>query len=489
LDKGLFEMQLHDVFISYSSKDNLAADKICSFLEANGIRCWITPRDVLPGSNWGESIIDAINDAKVMLLVFSANSNTSNHIKREVERAVNRGKPVIPVRIEDILPSKSLEYFISSQHWLDAYIPPLEKHLNHLAMTLKMLLSKIGEEPEVSKPASRSITRHDLHASPPVSSQIPLPKEGTAIPSPKVPKTKVTTGILAGKNRWIAALVLSSLVVGIALAVGLFGRRADQPSGPAPVAVPPTAVATPAVPQVVTSDDYVNKGVEAKDVEQKFIFFAKALELNADHISALINRAALYYGKREYDQALKDYDKLISLKPKDAESYNSRGNVYLAKSNYDKAINDFNKALSLDPNLPKTFMNRGNAYYYKKDYELAIKDFSTAISLKPESVIAYNNRGKTYAVKGNYEAALNDFNKTLSLDPNYGRAYKNRGALYMEQGQDDLAIADFEKAISLKTDLAESYLSRGKLYKKKGEGQLATEDFNKAKALNPNLNF
>ena len=482
-------MPLHDVFISYSSKDKLAADKICTFLEANGIRCWMTPRDVLPGSNWGESIIDAINDAKVMLLIFSANCNASSHIKREVERAVNRRNPVIPVRIEDVLPSKSLEYFISSQHWLDAYPPPLEQHLNHLAMTLKMLLAKIAAKPEASKPAPRSIARPDPYASPPVSSQIPPSREETAIPSPKVPETKATTGIFAGKNKWIAALVLSSFVVGIGLAVGLLGRRADQPSGPAPVAVPPPAAATPAVPKVVTADDYVNKGVEAKDVEQKLMFFAKALELNADHVSALTNRAALYYGKGEYDQALKDYDKLISLKTNDAELYNSRGNVYLAKGNYDQAINDFNKAVSLDPNLPKTFMNRGNAYYYKKDFELAIKDFSSAISLKPDSVIAYNNRGKTYAVKGDYEPALNDFNKAISLDPNYGKAYKNRGAVYMEQGQDDLAIADFDKAISLKTDLAESYLCRGKLYKKKGEEKLATEDFNKAKALNPNLNF
>lgn len=482
-------MPRHDVFISYSSNDKLTADKICSFLETNGIRCWMTPRDVLPGSNWGESIIDAINGAKVMLLVFSANSNASNHIKREVERAVNRGNPVIPVRIEDVMPTKSLEYFISSQHWLDAYIPPLEKHLDHLATTLKMLLSKIGEETEVSKPAPRSITKHDFHASPPVSSQIPLPREETAIPSPKAPETKATTGILAGKNKWIAALVLSLFVVGGALAVSLFGRRADQPSGPAPVAVPPPAVATPAVPKVVTADDYVNKGVEAKDVEQKFIFFAKALELNADHVSALTNRAALYYGKGEYDQALKDYDKLISLKPDDAEFYNSRGNVYLAKRNYDQAISDFNKAVSLDPNLPNTFTNRGNAYYFIKNFDMAIKDFSTAISLKPDSVIAYNNRGKAYLVKGNCELALNDFNKVIDLDPIYGRAYKNRGAVYMEQGQDDLAIADFDKAISLKTDLAESYLCRGKLYKKKGEEKLATEDFNKAKALNPNLNF
>ncbi len=61
-----------------------------------------------------------------MILVFSANSNASPQIKREIERAVNKGVTVVPFRIDDILPSKTLEYFISTQHWLDAFTPPGE---------------------------------------------------------------------------------------------------------------------------------------------------------------------------------------------------------------------------------------------------------------------------------------------------------------------------------------------------------------------------
>ena len=48
----------HDVFISYSTKDKPTADAACAALEAKGIRCWIAPRDILPGSDWGEAIID-----------------------------------------------------------------------------------------------------------------------------------------------------------------------------------------------------------------------------------------------------------------------------------------------------------------------------------------------------------------------------------------------------------------------------------------------
>ena len=140
----------HDVFVSYSVKDKTTADAICASLEANGIRVWIAPRDVMPGSDWGESIIEAIEQSGVMILVFSANSNASPQIKREIERAVNKGVTVVPFRIDDILPSKTLEYFISTQHWLDAFTPPLEKHLDSLVSILRSIFTKL--ERKVAEP-------------------------------------------------------------------------------------------------------------------------------------------------------------------------------------------------------------------------------------------------------------------------------------------------------------------------------------------------
>ena len=101
----------YDVFISYSSKDKVVADAVCARLEARGVRCWIAPRDVLAGVPYGEAIIDAIHGVKVMVLVFSSNANSSGHIPKEVERAVSNGVAIIPFRIEDVAPGKSLDYF------------------------------------------------------------------------------------------------------------------------------------------------------------------------------------------------------------------------------------------------------------------------------------------------------------------------------------------------------------------------------------------
>jgi TIR domain len=141
----------HDAFISYSSHDKTAADAACAALEASGVRCWIAPRDITPGVEWGAAIIDAINQSRVLVLIFSARANGSPQIRREVERAVHKAIPIIPLRIEDIAPTDSLEYFIGTVHWLDALTPPLEAHLRRLTESVKALL-KIAAPERLSPP-------------------------------------------------------------------------------------------------------------------------------------------------------------------------------------------------------------------------------------------------------------------------------------------------------------------------------------------------
>lgn len=130
----------HDVFISYSTKDKLVADAMCSIFENSGIRCWIAPRDILPGGDWGASIIDAISDSQVLVLILSANSNASEQVKREVERAVSKSIVIIPFRIEDVQLSKTLEYHLSVTHWMDALSPPVENHIQLLVDKIRPLL-------------------------------------------------------------------------------------------------------------------------------------------------------------------------------------------------------------------------------------------------------------------------------------------------------------------------------------------------------------
>ena len=144
----------HDVFISHSSKDKVYADAVCARLESEGIRCWIAPRDILPGMAWGEAIVEAIEGSRLMVLLFSSNANSSPQIEREVERALNKQVTIVPLRIESVMPGKSLEYFLGTPHWLDAVTPPFEQHLEYIAQTIKVLLHRgePGQTEEIPRP-------------------------------------------------------------------------------------------------------------------------------------------------------------------------------------------------------------------------------------------------------------------------------------------------------------------------------------------------
>ena len=136
-----------EVFISYSQPDRDCAFELVARLEGEGIPCWIAPRDIAPSADWAAEIMDAISAARTMILVFSAASNQSPQVRREVERAVHRELSILPFRIEDVLPSKSLEYFLSAQHWMDAFPPPREPHYARLCAYLKGLFADSPSAP------------------------------------------------------------------------------------------------------------------------------------------------------------------------------------------------------------------------------------------------------------------------------------------------------------------------------------------------------
>lgn len=145
-----------DVFVSYSQPDRDCAYELTHHLEASGFTVWIAPRDVSPAAEWAAEIIDAIAAARVMVLVFSASSNTSPQVRREVERAVHKDIRILPFRIEDVLPSRSLEYFLSSQHWLDGFPPPCTAHYESLCAALRQWLTDTPAQPLRPAPAAAS---------------------------------------------------------------------------------------------------------------------------------------------------------------------------------------------------------------------------------------------------------------------------------------------------------------------------------------------
>jgi hypothetical protein len=156
-----------EVFISYSQPDHDCAMELVARVEGEGIECWIAPRDIAPSADWAAEIIDAISNSRLMILIFSASSNDSPQVRREVERAVHKQVSVLPFRIQSVLPSKSLEYFLSSQHWMDAFPPPREPHYARLCAYLKGQLTKT-ESSRTAAPDIASTQPAPILAGPPL---------------------------------------------------------------------------------------------------------------------------------------------------------------------------------------------------------------------------------------------------------------------------------------------------------------------------------
>lgn len=107
--------------MSYASVDRTDALKVCEAIEGRGIPCWISLRDVAPGANYQEAIVQAIRDAKAVVLVFSAAANKSDEIKKELSLASRYRVPVLTIRIENVEPSDAFAYELSTRQWIDAF--------------------------------------------------------------------------------------------------------------------------------------------------------------------------------------------------------------------------------------------------------------------------------------------------------------------------------------------------------------------------------
>jgi hypothetical protein len=131
-----------DVFISYSSKDQKIADAVVNYFESSKVKCWIAYRDADAGTLYSASIMKAIKNSSIFVLVFSENSNKSHHVLKEIDAACRYEKIIIPFKIDACQPDDAVEYYLSATHWLDAISAPMDNHLNDLVKTVNRYLEK-----------------------------------------------------------------------------------------------------------------------------------------------------------------------------------------------------------------------------------------------------------------------------------------------------------------------------------------------------------
>jgi hypothetical protein len=208
------------VFISFASHDRKAAETILKAVELRGVECWIATRNIQPGENFQEAITRAIRSARVMILVFTSNANNSVEVKKEIALASQHNIVVVPVRLEDVVPSDALSYELAVRQWIDLF--------DDWESAIERLVSRI-----------RGIVDADLRQ----------PNTVSASPHPEATERRVVTSQRRRPTPLIAAIVGAGALIATIAAAFMFGTY--QPSStPQPTTERQNTGENPAAPQV-----------------------------------------------------------------------------------------------------------------------------------------------------------------------------------------------------------------------------------------------
>ena len=139
-----------NIFISFAAQDRKVAMTLCAALESRGFPCWISARDILPGENFQVAIVRAIRRAKMMLLVFTANSNNSEEMTKELALASQQKLIVVPLRVEDVKPNEAFSYEFATRQWID-FFADWESSINQL---IERIETAIPPEPVATTPVA-----------------------------------------------------------------------------------------------------------------------------------------------------------------------------------------------------------------------------------------------------------------------------------------------------------------------------------------------
>lgn len=172
---------------------------------------------------------------------------------------------------------------------------------------------------------------------------------------------------------------------------------------------------------------YFNRGIVYKDklkiYEKAISDFSKAISLDTQYVEAYLQRASCYSELKNIENAAKDFSKALQLDSNNIQTIiHNRGYMYLENGLYDNALKDFNFVLSKNPNDAFAYNNRGLVYAYLGNFNSAFSDIEKSKFLNPKNSYVYKHLGLVYKLMGDIKKALEFFkiasknSKELSIE-------------------------------------------------------------------------
>lgn len=412
----MIQSENFDVFISYSSKNKSVADAVVSDLENHGIRCWYAPRNIMPGTEWVTAITEALNNSKILVLIYTDDSNESRQVMNEIALQFNANKPIVPFRLCDTKMSSELEYYLTRVHWLDA----LDKTLPQAIEELREYVTKLLEKKDLTADGKNI--------------ELINPVEGTAFEKFADPATiRSTYGVIR-----LVSIVLSLILLvffGYRVIKLVNGLNGNQPSKEVSVNDPSLSPDIPASNEngVLYGEDAL-KEIPLADLEE----FEKNNQLDAAGLGEIGRR--YYYGiecDKDYSKALyylvkaDDYDGLSG------ENCKILGDMYYNGYGVDintaKAVEYYLAALDQEYIEADIYRNMGFYYYEEEDYVQSSFYYSRAVAEGNDTMDMTNAGIACYEGK-DYEHALSWFGRALDNNADNAADLKRRIKQMVDDG-------------------------------------------------------
>ena len=225
--------------------------------------------------------------------------------------------------------------------------------------------------------------------------------------------------------------------------------------------------------------------LESKQYEEALSEFDRAISLNSNSAEAYNGRADAYHFKGDSENAVADYTEAINLGLQNAEIFRRRGYNQKILLNFDKSISDYGEAIKTDPGDGASYGGRCQTYIENRQFDLGMNDCSRAIELSPDDAKSYVSRGNAYLFNNKNDLAVADFSKALNLEKENAAAHLGRGNAYYNKENYSKALEDFAEAIRLDPKNPAAYGLRGLIYQKQNRDAQAIQEFDEAIRLNP----
>jgi adenylate cyclase len=474
-----------EVFVSYSRNDKDRVLELAGKLRAAGVSVWLDTSGIDGATLWGEQIVNALESAKVLLLMVSESAVRSDNVAKEVVLVSERKGRILPVHLEPTQIPASLKYQLAGIQHVECFNrADSDRGVKAILRSLERIgVNVTPPPPPVSKPAVPA-----GHTGAGTSSAAGAPLEHGALAvlpfdniSPDEETDYFSNGLteeLTARLSIVSEIELISRWASMQLkdskqdirAMGhelgaryIVGGSVRRFQDSVRITVQLVDIGTN---RQIWGDTYKGKLDDIFDIQEqvaKQIVEALKLKLSFSEKVSLTKRQTtnaqaydLYLRgqdylyrltKRSVERAIQLFEKAFELDPRYAAAYagcsSAYGQMYwlfAREEKYrDRAQELSFKALMYDNNLAEAYTAMGLSYFISGKFEEASASSRKAIELDPDDFIAHWTLGRIHFTSAEFEQAHSLYRRVIELKPGFLSAYADLQMTCQRLGRQDEA--------------------------------------------------